>query len=210
MNHEAMIDDIIKTAQQVHLHLDKKIYNSKIIDFPTLRQAFSYSCGASALQVILLYYGIDMRESDLIGKVGTSDNGTDNLQIIEFLKTLGFKVQAGEGNTIDKLKKLVDKGIPCMIPIQAWAEKETKGWHKNNDNGHYVVVIGYTDQHLIFSDPADIQDTALSYDELEERWHDTDVRGKVLDHYAIVPYGKKPHFHSTNIKKMGRCVPAIY
>jgi len=38
----------------------------KILDFPELRQTFNYDCGAKALQSVLAYYGIDIREEEII------------------------------------------------------------------------------------------------------------------------------------------------
>ncbi len=33
-----------------------------LLDFPELRQAYDYDCGATALEAILAYYGIEVRE----------------------------------------------------------------------------------------------------------------------------------------------------
>jgi ABC-type bacteriocin/lantibiotic exporter with double-glycine peptidase domain len=59
----------------------------KILDFPTLRQMDEYDCGASAMQSVLDYYGIDVGENNIIRlaknkKSGTSTAGLKKLQSI--------------------------------------------------------------------------------------------------------------------------------
>jgi len=189
---------ILKQNQDCVIAIGKKTFESKIIDFPTLRQTWTYSCGASAVQVMLLYYGIDKREGQIIKKVDTTEEGTERENIIAYFKSFGFKVEEDQNYTIDDLKEFVDKNLPVMIALQAWVDDPVvDGWEKGWDNGHYVVVTGYTDSHIIFSDPSSVYDTYLTYEEFEERWHDV---GKTPDdklvHYAMIPYGKVPNFHS--------------
>ena len=53
---------------------EKKI---ELLDFPNTRQSLDYSCGPSAVQSVLAYYGEDFRESELIGLLKTAkDEGT--------------------------------------------------------------------------------------------------------------------------------------
>jgi predicted double-glycine peptidase len=199
MNVKDIAADIIKqTSLNKAIIIDGKVVKAKLTDFPSLRQVYSYSCGASALQVLTMFYGYDMREGQIIEKIGTTEEGTERENMIKFLKKLGFKVEERQKYTIDNLKNFINKNMPVIIPLQAWVGDDFKpGWEKGWDNGHYVVVMGYTDDHIIFSDPSSIYDTYLSYEELDLRWHDVGMTPKdKLDHYAIVPYGKKQEFHS--------------
>ena len=41
------------------------------LNFPELRQTYNYDCGASALQGVMVYYGVEMREDVLMKEAGT-------------------------------------------------------------------------------------------------------------------------------------------
>jgi predicted double-glycine peptidase len=176
--------------------------NCTRIDFPTLRQVSTYDCGASALQMILQYYGIDEREEKIMESIHTNTKeGTKTEDIIKYLKRKGFKVSDGV-LTINELKKYIDKKIPVIVVLQAWVDKKTPNWEKGYTNGHYAIVIGYTDNSIIFSDPSSINETYLSYDEFLKRWHDEGEDKERLINYGIVPYNKKPIYKSDKIVPM--------
>ena len=180
---------------------NKKGEKCTIIDFPTLRQAFTYDCGSAAVQMVLQYYGINEREKDIMDNLHTKKSGTDPNMIIKYFNKKGFKVKDGI-LTIKDLKEYVDKGTPVIIPLQAYPDKETNNWEEEYSNGHYVTVIGYTDDRIIFSDPASINETYLNNDDFMKRWHDMDNGKEKLINYGIVPYGKKPQYNSNKIVPM--------
>jgi len=173
----------------------------KKIDFPSLRQAFSYSCGASSVQAILLYYGIDKNEKDLMTLLDTKPKGTELENIIWLFKNFGFKVKNGHTG-IKGLKLCIDKNRPVLICLQAYPEKKFEDWEKQYDNGHYVVAIGYTENTIIFSDPSCVYDTYLTNEELLKRWHDLGSNNEKIQRCYILPYGKKPHYNSEIIKHL--------
>lgn len=174
----------------------------RLLDFPSLRQSRVYSCGAAVVQAMLMYYGDDKRENELVEDLNTNRKGTWIKNIVKFFKNRGFKIKHGEEYSIDDIKKFIDKKIPVIIALQAWPEKEKKNWEKGYSNGHYVTVIGYTDRGMIFSDPSSIYRTFLTYKDLNKRWHDIEEDKKV-EHYAIIPHGKSPKYNKNKIIKIG-------
>jgi predicted double-glycine peptidase len=201
-----IIVDIIKQQPEStkYILIGHQAYQVKIIDFPSLRQTYTFSCGASAIQVMMLYYGFDKRENAIIEEVGTTKDGTKPESIVDYFKNNKFKVSAHENFTIDKIKTLIDEKIPVLVVLQAWVEEPApKDWEKLNENGHYVVVIGYTDRHIVFSDPSNIYDTYLTYEDFEKRWHDISIdKSEFFDHYAIIPYGIKPSYKGNYVEHM--------
>jgi predicted double-glycine peptidase len=173
----------------------------KKIDFPSLYQAFSYSCGASAVQSILLYYGIGKEEEELMSLLNTQSKGTLPENIVRLFKQFDFKVKLGQTG-IKGLRLCIDKKLPVLISVQAYPEIKNKDWEKQYDNGHYVVVIGYTSETIIFSDPSCVYDTYLTNEELLARWHDIDQNKNVLKQHYILPYGKQANYSSNLIKHM--------
>lgn len=73
---------------------------------------------------------------------------------------------------------------PVICLIQAWAEDpEVYNDQSNNDNGHYVVAVGYgtyvtNNSHknfFIFMDPSTSGSyTYINEDDFVKRWHDKD------------------------------------
>lgn len=170
----------------------------KILNFPELRQEYSYDCGACAIQGVLMYYGIDEEGGVLMKKAGTTKKlGTPLKGMVSTIKKYKLKCKAGS-MTIEELKKYIDKGYPVIIDIQAWKDKKNVDWENNWDDGHYVVAIGYDSRKIYFEDPGTINRAFLSYKELEKRWHDKDVDGKKYYNYGIAVYGKPVKY---NLKK---------
>lgn len=176
----------------------------KLLNFPNLRQSDHDSCGVVALQVVLQYYGIDLVESEL--KTDLKFNKKDGVlpeNIIKFCHKMDLKTDDKENMTIDDLKKYINDDIPVIIEIQSWKNypkpKDIK-YENDWEDGHYVVVIGYTDKEIILSDSATINLTYIKYDDLMERWHDID-KGEKHIQYGIAIYGKKPKYDKDKIEK---------
>lgn len=169
-----------------------------ILTFPELRQNFQYDCGASALQSIFAYYGIDIREEILMKKLKTTKRyGTKINNIKEVALGYGFKVDIKEMD-LDMLKNYIKQKTPVILLLQAWSDKKVN-YKKNKDNGHYVVAIGYDKNNFYFEDPYSVLRTYLSFEELNERWHDRQTVKGLLRNIGIVVHGKRPNY---NPKKM--------
>lgn len=176
--------------------------HSRILDFPSLRQATSYSCGSSATQMVMAYYGIDEMEKDIIHEVQTSSKvGTEADMIVKYFRKHKFRVKQG-AMTLEEVKKYIKKKTPVIIALQAWTEKEKEDWEKVYNCGHYVVAIGYTKDHIIFSDPSSVNKTYLTNEDFLIRWHDYGRNREKLINFGIVPYGMRKKFDSSHVIRM--------
>ena len=165
----------------------------KILEFPTLRQTYNYDCGAKVMEAVLAYYGVDINEEKIINLARTTKKGTPVEGLINVAKHFKLKCESKKLNISD-LKKFIDKKVPVIILIQAWPIRKVKDWKKNWKDGHYVVVIGYDKNKIYFQDPSSISRTYLSYKELEERWHDIDLReGKKYIKFGIIINGRRKY-----------------
>jgi ABC-type bacteriocin/lantibiotic exporter with double-glycine peptidase domain len=173
----------------------------KKLHLPQFRQTYNYDCGATALQSILAYYGIEEREDRIIKIAKTTKDGTSIENIIKVIKKYGLKASSKK-MTIEEVKKYIDKKIPVILVLQAWAHKKKVDWENNWEDGHYTVAIGYTKDKIIFEDPAHFNNTYLTYKELEKRWHDMDTKGKKYINHGIAVFGKKPEYKSDKIIHM--------
>ncbi len=169
------------------------LIETTVLNFPQVRQSTDYSCGASAVRAVLVYYGKDIREDQLIQTMHTSkENGTDPKNMMQYLRKQAFKVDFGT-MTVQKLKEYIDKKIPVIVLIQAWADDE-KEYKETLDNGHYAVVIGYTDTKFLFEDPSIYERGYLTFDEFEKRWKDISSEGKIYTKCGIAVYGAEPKY----------------
>ncbi len=171
----------------------------KELIFPRLRQTYDYDCGASALQSVLVYYGIEIREEFIIKYAHTNNNDGTSIKNIE--KTVKkYKLRCiSKTMTISDIKKFIDKKIPVIVVMQAWTRRKGIDWKKDWNDGHYVVVIGYDKNKLIFEDPSSFERTYLPFKEFDKRWHDTDNPGTKYIHHGIAIFGKKPKFNPKKI-----------
>jgi predicted double-glycine peptidase len=165
------------------------------IDLPSGRQAFAFDCGANALQLVMAYYGLDIAEGDLLSELKVSTQGTLLKNMISVAEKHGFQVVARCGVSLKKVKEYVDKGIPVIVLVQAWAEKPMtlEEWKNNYDDGHYAIVAGHYGSIIVFEDPASFRKTWMTEREFMARWHDMDPETNTkLEHFAMVLLGKEP------------------
>ncbi len=168
---------------------------SKILDFPTTRQSYDYSCGPGAVQVVMAYYGEDFRESELIELLKTDKvGGTYIKDIINFFNSEGLSTDVKQMMTKKELFSYIDRNIPVIVMIQAWGSDADFNNHYRNTwaEGHFVVVIGYTDKEVICSDPALFKAGYIPVAEFMDRWHDYDEGETKTWQLGIAVYGRNP------------------
>jgi predicted double-glycine peptidase len=166
-----------------------------MIDLPTGRQTFDFDCGAKALQIVMAYYGTDVREDELIKELECDRYGVPVNNLTVAAEKKGFQVVAQYGTSLETVKQYVDENKPVIVLVQAWAERymTLEDWKEDNDDGHYVIVIGHHGFIIVFEDPASFQRTWMTEEEFIARWHDVDPRTQEkLDRFAMVLLGKSP------------------
>jgi predicted double-glycine peptidase len=174
----------------------------KILNFPITRQATKYTCGDDATQRVMAYYGEDFRESELVEMLKTTEDGTYVKNIVSFFHHQGLETELKEEMTIDELKSYIDRKIPVIVLIQAWGTeaKFKKKYAKTWSDGHFVVVIGYTDKLLLISDPALYNVGYIPIPEFLQRWHDVD--DKKVNRLGLAVFGRKPKFDKEKIERI--------
>jgi len=166
-----------------------------MIDLPIGRQTFDFDCGAKALQLVMAYYGVDIREDELIKELKIDRHGVPVKNMVAVAEQHGFKVAAGNGVSLETVKGYVDQDRPVIVLVQAWAERymTLEDWRQDYENGHYVIVIGHQDGIIVFEDPASFRRTWLTEEEFLARWHDLDPRtNEKHERFAMALFGKPP------------------
>lgn len=170
---------------------------SRIAYLPDTLQFSDYDCGVVCIQTIMAYYGEDINEIRLFAKLKPSkQNGTKVERMANFFKHKGYKVFAGSMN-IKRLKSYINKKIPVILLIQAWAPRKVD-YTKTENYGHYVIARGYNSKGIIIEDPAIFGQGFLTYKEFLKSWHGEGTQ--YLSCFGIAVWGKKPY----NFKKLIR------
>jgi predicted double-glycine peptidase/uncharacterized membrane protein len=150
--------------------------------FPLLtstRQSTEYSCGASALQAVLSYWGKDVEEQELMQRLHTSaETGTYVGDIARVAREFGFSAEVKEDLTLPDLHAALTKGIPVIVCGQAWRSREDsdKSAQEDWEDDHYIVVLGMDKKYVYWQDPFAKRASAfISHRLFEESWHN--VRG---------------------------------
>lgn len=172
------------------------------IKLPIWRQSHDFSCGVACVASVMRYagYDFDPREDRLIKALGASpENGTPPEAIVSFLEktTINgdsvFNVELKCEMSLSELVCALDAGNAVICIIQAWAEDTAIYDNKeSNEDGHYVVAVGYTKsgdgnvENLIFMDPSTSGAYAyIGAEEFEKRWHDEKTDGTLFDRCGI-------------------------
>lgn len=161
---------------------------SNLLRLPDVRQSTDYSCGPSALQSVLMYYGEEHGEVDLMELCQADpEQGTPPARLAEAARSLGFQAEIRQNMTLEDLKAATDQGIPVMIAAQAWRNEDQleTPWNQIWDSGHWMVVAGMDQDKVYFEDPSILGSLgSIPRQEFLERWHDVDdkpfIRGGVL------------------------------
>lgn len=158
------------------------------IELPPLRQSENFSCGATVIQMVSSYYGKNIRESDLIDKLGIGpDSGVKMSKIQSTAKDMGFLSKKSK-ITYEQIIDHIDNKIPLVLAIL----RPEKNYH------HFVLAVGYYDGGLVFRDPAKMNHSYISKEEFENRAFGSDNRYLTLSIYLE----EEPQYSPNRIEKI--------
>ncbi len=180
---------------------------ANLIKVPLTRQSLDFTCGPAALASLMFYYdrSMDFLENALAKELKSNDvDGTLVKEMVLFSESQGFKVTTHYNWTLDALKASIDKGVPVMVLLQAWADLEAPGHDYKTDweDGHFSIAVGYDQDNIYFMDPSTFGHyTFISLKEFLERWHDVDGAEKVFNFGMTITKGD-PWYEGDLILKM--------
>jgi predicted double-glycine peptidase len=163
------------------------------------RQATEYSCGASALQSVLSYWGKDVDEEDLMKILGTNPEvGTYPDDLVKGARSLGFEAEVKENLTVDDIEASTKKGIPVIVLGQAWRSRKDSGMFPEDAwaDGHYFVALAVDRDYVYVEDPfIRMGKGFMPRQDFEAIWHNVmggDLSKPKQMHLGIFIKGKKP------------------
>jgi predicted double-glycine peptidase len=173
--------------------------NTTLLNVPYVNQPSNFTSGPTSLQAVLAYYGSNTNLGTLINMTNsTPSNGTLPGAIVTTANNLGFNAVIKENMTLENLQTYVIQGIPVIVDAQAWKNNatNTQNWTDDQNNSHYMVVIGIDNTNVYFEDPAILGSRGyIPNQEFLDRWHDTYVdstgNNTTNTHLGIVITGKQ-------------------
>jgi predicted double-glycine peptidase len=133
----------------------------------------------------------------------TPENGTLPGNVAQTANNLGFNAIIKQNMSLEDLQQYIIQGTPVIVDAQAWKDNttNTQNWTDDQNNSHYMVVIGIDNENIYFEDPAVIGSRGYTPNqEFLDRWHDSyqvaagnNSTNNVTDnHLGIIITGKQP------------------
>ncbi len=175
-----------------------------LIAIPDVRQSVSFSCGAAVLRSVCEYFGVGPEsELDYIDLLGTDRTGTPPEAIVAAAEKLGLSVQAGSMDMASIAAPLAE-GKPIIAVCQSNGDGDREG--------HYVVLIGESDQSVYVHDPAAGR-KRIGKNLWQSRWHDVGKDGTEYRQWGAVigksgPVTKDSYFEDCPRDDEGHCLPS--
>jgi predicted double-glycine peptidase len=167
---------------------------------PDVRQSTGYTCGASALQAVLAYWGTEEREDRLAARLHSAPKaGTNPLEIVRVAREFGLTADLREGLELADLEAALASRTTVIVDLQAWRDRSDLPWAETWDDGHYMVLLGADRDNLYFEDPVLLGSRGMiPRSEFIDRWHDyegeppLDPTDRKYVHMAIFLRGSRP------------------
>jgi predicted double-glycine peptidase len=120
------------------------------------RQSTEYSCGASALQAVMSYWGKDVDEAELMQLLGTTpEEGTYPEAIVRVAQSQGLEAELRADLTLEEIEQATALGHPVIVLGQVWRSRKfgeallADEW----DCGHWFIVLDVDQDYVYFEDP---------------------------------------------------------
>lgn len=138
-----------------------------VIDVPFMAQGVDLCGGAAAAMVLRYWGGDDVQPEDFSSLVDHSKGGISTADLVGALAARGVTPRAIRAEAED-LTAEVRSGRPVIALIDGGGGRL-----------HYVVIVGWTNDHVLFHDPSVGPFQVRSRAEFQERW-------KVTDGFALL------------------------
>lgn len=129
------------------------------LSVPYFRQEREFSCGPATLRMLLAYRDILKTEEELIEALRTSFEGTCNDIMVDVASRF-HACTVHNFSVLDDLFRHIHSDTPVMVNYL----------NPQGDIGHFAVIVGYTDTHLILHDPKNGPEYPITHSDFDARW----------------------------------------
>ena len=134
---------------------------------PFFHQKTEFTCGPASLEMVMRFLGKRVSEEKIRREAGTArEHGTSHQGMIEAATKEGFYCYINEASSLHEAKHFLELHIPVIVDYT----------EPSDDEGHYAVVTGFSDNAIILNDPWNGRNFSISEKEFLRRWYDRDLR----------------------------------
>lgn len=130
------------------------------LNVPYVRQRLEFTCGPASVRMVLAYYGIKVGPLRAWWYTHVSHAGTTRRNLVRAIRIAGLHVHAHHNATVAEVRSFVQRGVPVVVNYR----------EPHNNEGHFAVVVGVSDEHVLLRDPYHGPRFALSLDSFRRRW----------------------------------------
>lgn len=139
-----------------------------LLDVPFFPQS-ELLCGGAAAAMVLRYWGSrDVRPEDFRSLVRQEEGGIRAADLAREVRRRGWRSIPFEGEA-DEVRRQVERGRPVIALLEVEPRRH-----------HFVVVVAWTEDGVIYHDPADAPFRVLSRDRFEAAWEPAGRWGLVV------------------------------
>jgi len=131
------------------------------LKIPFYRQKTTYDCGPASLEMVLAFFGKFESQKKLEKMAHTSSKRGTHQGMIDLALKEKFFCYVNENSTISKIKSFIKKKLPVIVNFI----------EPSADDGHYAIVSGFKDDHIILNDPWNGKNFKMLIKEFEKRWY---------------------------------------
>jgi ABC-type bacteriocin/lantibiotic exporter with double-glycine peptidase domain len=132
------------------------------LEVPYFKQDTNYTCGPTALQMVMAYYGIRESERGLAKTLHTSAvTGTGLRYMLEVSRQHGLYAYVNNDSSLEEIAYLITAfKVPCII----------RYLETDDDEDHYAVVVDVSNGEITLHDPWHGPSTHITIGDFEKRW----------------------------------------
>ena len=140
------------------------------LSIPFHRQDTDYSCGAASLQMLLHHvHGTYPSEEHLMHRMHVSkEEGTHHDELVRVLREENLHVYVDNESSLQVIEHLIKAEFPVLVHFIEPTANE----------GHYAVVVGFSDSRIYLNDPWSGSGFSMSRDDFYSRWHNENHKYK--------------------------------
>ncbi len=140
-----------------------------MLKVPYFKQDTDYTCGPTALQMVLAFYGIRISEEKLAKLLETNEDvGTRHKAMIDFAREEGCHVYVNTCSTLEEIKKFLEEEKPVIVHFI----------EPDGNVGHYSVVVYMDDENIVLHDPWNGEGFQMVLRDFENRWYDGNLNSE--------------------------------
>lgn len=143
------------------------------------QQLTKWTCSAACLRAVLLHYGQDVSEEELVQVIGARPNrGAEVTEIAEAARKLGYDSFDFAFESLEQAKVVLEQDMPIICDFQSF---------NHPGKGHYVVLTKIDEQGAHLMDPNTSGNyRLLTLDHVDARWWD---RTMAAPHDLVIRWG---------------------